>query len=283
MNARCRPLGAGGATDIGQRAGSTSNRCLDVGLFATSNPNQSGAAAPFGETEAATTTQPDKRATTSEGYGYPPFLSVMPCGIRLGRATAAGALATATKGSVEIPVGPWKVTPSYAPNQLALNLARDGNLKVGVDFAFDVADLSIDAGADIDRGLIAGSRFVINGVKGLTVSLSAGAAGGTVDNDSAKIVVPVETNIPIPPSPATAGLPMNVKVKFSLIIETALSGSNATLIGTGKYRLSGPIGFANGRCNRRRSPSAEPDQHSPASRSDRAVSSSECRWRCRLA
>ena len=159
---------------------------------------------------------------------------------------SSGQMPPASKGSVEIPAGDYKITPSYKANELALDIVRDGSLKVGIHFAFAVSDLSVDAGVSIKDGLFGGSRFVISGIKGLDVSLSAGAAGGEADNEKIRIEVPVEVSIPIAPSPATAGLPLVIKIEFTYSVETAITGKNSTILATGQYGLEGPIGLSGG-------------------------------------
>ncbi len=159
---------------------------------------------------------------------------------------SSGELPPASKGSVEIPAGDYKITPGYKANELSLDIERDGSLKVGVHFAFAVSDLSVDGGVSIKDGVLGGSRFVINGIKGMDVSLSAGAAGGEADNEKIRIEVPVEVSIPVAPSPATAGLPLVIKIEFTYSIETAITGKNSTIAATGKYGLEGPIGLSGG-------------------------------------
>ena len=72
---------------------------------------------------------------------------------------SAGELPPASEGSVEIPVGDYKITPGYKANELSLDIERDGSLKVGVHFAFAVSDLSVDGGVSIANGVIGGSRL----------------------------------------------------------------------------------------------------------------------------
>jgi hypothetical protein len=159
---------------------------------------------------------------------------------------SSGVLPPASKGSVDIPAGDYKITPGYKANELSLDIVRQGSLKVGIHFAFAVADLSVDAGVSIKDGLIGGSRFVISGIKGLDVSLSAGAAGGEADNEKIRIEIPVEVSVPVPPSPATAGLPLVIKIQFTYSVETAITGKNSTIFATGQYGLDGPIGVSGG-------------------------------------
>lgn len=166
--------------------------------------------------------------------------------LQLNAAPSGDNLPPASKGSVTIPAGDYKIKPAYTANALSLDIDRDGSLKVGVHFAFAVSELSVDSAVSIKSSVIGGSRFVINGIKGLEVSLSAGAAGGDIDNEKIRIEVPVEVSIPVPPSPATAGLPLVVKIQFIYSVETAITGKNSTIFATGKYGLEGPIGLEGG-------------------------------------
>jgi hypothetical protein len=153
-------------------------------------------------------------------------------------------LPPASKGSVEIEAGDYKVTPAYSPGELALDVQRDGHIKVGVHLAFSVSELSVDAGMSIADGVAGGTRFVVHGIDGLTVSLAAGTEDG--DNDKVRVEIPVEATIPIPPSPATAGLPLEITIEFTFSVETALTGRNSTITALGKYGLEGPIGVQGG-------------------------------------
>jgi hypothetical protein len=191
----------------------------------------------------AQSTEPRSSAASAKTMQFvagPGRASICACG------PSSGQLPPATKGSVPIPAGDYTITPGYQPNELSLDIDREGSLKVGVHFAFAVSDLSIDSGVSIKGGIIGGSRFVINGIKGLEVSLSAGAAGGDADNEKIRIEIPIEISVPVPPSPATAGLPLIIKIQFTYSVETAITGKNSTLVATGKYGLDGPIGLSGG-------------------------------------
>ena len=161
-------------------------------------------------------------------------------------ARADGTLPPASEGSAAIPAGDYTITPGYKANELYLDIERDGSLKVGVHFGFAVSELSVDSGMSISGGVSSGARMLVNGITGLEVSLSAGAAGGSADNEKVRLELPMDFSIPIPPSPATAGLPLVVKIQFVYSIETAITGNNSTLVATGIYGLSGPIGVQNG-------------------------------------
>jgi hypothetical protein len=195
------------------------------------------------------------RATTRSARRGAPrsgVITVAAPSVAVGRASIVcscgasdGELPPASKGSVEIEAGDYKIVPAYQPGELSLDINHDGHVKVGVHFAFAVSELSVDAGVSIADGVIGSSRLVIDGIKGLEVSLAAGTEDG--DNDKVRVEVPVEIGIPIPPSPATAGLPLQITVEFTFSVETAITGKNSTIQALGKYGLSGPIGVRGGK------------------------------------
>ena len=156
---------------------------------------------------------------------------------------AGGTLPLASDSSLEVKVGDWTVSPNIGADKLELGVERDGALKVGIDFAFDTNNLRFHGIDTIKNGQSTHSGFEITGITGLTISLQAGAAGGSADNEKIRIEAPIEANLEIPPSPATAGLPMDIKVEFTFSVETAITGNNSTLVATGIWGLDGPIGY----------------------------------------
>ena len=52
--------------------------------------------------------------------------------------------------------------------------------------------------------------------------------------------------MPIPPSPTTLGIPLNLVLEFKLLIEVALSGDNSTLQAGASYNLDGEMGVRDG-------------------------------------
>lgn len=149
----------------------------------------------------------------------------------------------ASESKLSTKIGDWELQPTLDDDQLGLEVARDGDLKVGVKALFSTADLTFHGIDTIKDGRSTHSGFEITGITGLTVSLEAGAAGGSADNEKVKFEVPIEAELEIPPSPATAGLPMVAKVEFTFSAETAITGNNSTLVATGKWKLDGPIGY----------------------------------------
>jgi hypothetical protein len=171
-----------------------------------------------------------------------PFIAE-PAALHRAAPQPGGTLPLASDSSLEVKVGEWTVSPDISDNKLELGVERDGNLKVGIDFAFDTNNLHFHGIDTIKNGQSTHSGFEITGITGLTISLQAGAAGGSADNEKIRIEAPIEANLEIPPSPATGGLPMDIKVEFTFSVETAITGDNSTLVATGIWGLDGPIGY----------------------------------------
>lgn len=180
-------------------------------------------------------------------FGAEPAVAVVPNLRPMAGGDSGGTLPLASKSGVEVKVGDWTLSPTVEATKLGIGVERDGSLKVGVDLSFDTKDLRFHGIDTIKNGQTTHSGFEITGITGLTVSLSAGAEHGSDDNQKIKIAVPIEANMQIPPSPATAGLPMNFKVSFTFSVETAITGEKSTLVATGKWGLDGPIGFSDGK------------------------------------
>lgn len=166
------------------------------------------------------------------------------------RATDPGSdeLPVPSSGALEVPVGAWTIKPYAEAGKLGVNVSHgeDEGLKLGVDFAFPVENFHVSSTASVRDGLLGRSDFLVEGVKGMDITLQGGVANGGADNSKVAIQVPIEIDIPIPPSPATAGIPLTFKIEYSLAIETALTGKNSTLFASGSYKLDGPFGVRDG-------------------------------------
>jgi len=186
---------------------------------------------------------PSANIAPSGYHGTKPFAAQPAALPKAAPQAAGGTLPVASDSSLEVKVGDWKMSPIITNDKLELGVERDGALKVGIDFAFDTNNLRFHGIDTIKNGQTSHSAFEITGITGLTISLQAGAAGGNADNEKIKIEAPIEANIEIPPSPATGGLPMDIKVQFIFSVETAITGNNSTLVATGIWGLDGPIGY----------------------------------------
>lgn len=153
----------------------------------------------------------------------------------------------------EISVGSWSMKPCADKGKVSLGIdykfggggAKPG-LKVGLVFSIATNNLHMRSSGSISGGQMNGATAVVDGLQGVDVEVAAGAANGLSDNDKVKIEVPYEIDAPIPPSPETLGLPINIKIEFKYIVETAFSSKNATLTATGNYTLTGPLGLDGG-------------------------------------
>ncbi|NUP45905.1 MAG: hypothetical protein HOW97_01110 [Catenulispora sp.] len=163
-------------------------------------------------------------------------------------ASAGGTLPPATPnagGKIPVTVGAWTATASADKSSLGLQLEHKSTagLKASVTVKFPVEDLHISSDTTVVGGRATASGFTVSGIKGMEVSLSGGAGNGSADNAKVTFEVPVELHFPIPPGPATAGLPVDISLKWSFLVTTALTGKNSTVFATGKYKLDGPIGI----------------------------------------
>ncbi len=194
--------------------------------------------------------QSDPTADDTGGIGTAAHVVRVPT-IRLVARHAAGTdpstLPLPLSKSISVPVGDYKIKAYSQTGKLGVNVQRDGPLKLGIDLAFPVEDFHISSAVNVSNGQVTKSGFIIEGVKGIEVRLSAGIGAAGIANSKLAIEVPIEVNAPIPPSPATAGLPVNVKLTYKLVIETALTGKNSTLFAGGEYGLDGPIGLSGGK------------------------------------
>ena len=147
-------------------------------------------------------------------------------------------------GKIPITIGAWTATVSADASSLGMQLDHksDSGLKATVTVKFPVDNLRIASDTTIVGGQARATGFTITGIKGMEVSLSGGAGNGSADNAKVKFEVPIEMHFPIPPGPATGGLPVDISLKWSFLIETALTGKNSTVFATGKYKLDGPLG-----------------------------------------
>ncbi|NUR60333.1 MAG: hypothetical protein HOV87_16985 [Catenulispora sp.] len=146
---------------------------------------------------------------------------------------------------IPVTVGAWTATASADKSSLGLQLEHKSTsgLKANIAMKFPVENLHISSDTSVVGGRATATGFTISGIKGMEVSLSGGAGNGSADNAKVKFEVPIELHFPIPPGPATAGLPVDISLKWSFLVETALTGKNSTVFATGKYKLDGPLGI----------------------------------------
>jgi hypothetical protein len=147
-----------------------------------------------------------------------------------------------------VEVGDWSVVPTVTDGQWGLGVRYTGvkGLEAGASVSLLGEGLRLRSSLDVVAGRIGSPTVVLDGITGLEVKFAAGAPNGADDNTQVVVEVPASFDIPIPPSPASAGLPLTLKIAFKFTVTTALSGKNTTLNGAGLYALDGPIGIEAG-------------------------------------
>ncbi len=141
--------------------------------------------------------------------------------------------------TTNLTVGPVQVDVTKASNTLTVYIRSTGAVQVGIEFCFDLDHPSIESNLDISNGAISDSSFALSGITRLTTSISAGSETGLSGNFKIKLEVPIEFNEQIFP----LGIPMNISVRNKILLETAFSAKNSTILGSGAYGITGPIGF----------------------------------------
>jgi hypothetical protein len=167
----------------------------------------------------------------------------------LPQTTTVKQLPSAFESCNGVDVGKWTINPCVQPPD---KISVGVEYKVAESLVFGASAIirtqapRTSAHVVIANGQVTSADARLDGLKGIDVTIGAGAANGAQDNAKVKIEVPIEVEEPIPPSPATGGLPLNLVFEFKLLIETAISGNNSTVGTSGSYDLSGPIGVQGG-------------------------------------
>jgi hypothetical protein len=145
--------------------------------------------------------------------------------------------------------GKWLVKPCVEAGKISLGVDYKvgSGLKVGGSMIFRTSDPHALAKVKIQNGSLANPTVLLDGIKGIDVSVAAGTANGAKDDGKFKFEIPIEVELPIPPSPGTLGIPLNLVLEFKLLIEVALSGNNSTLQASASYDLDGAMGVQDGR------------------------------------
>jgi hypothetical protein len=148
----------------------------------------------------------------------------------------------------EVQVGAFTAKPYAGETKLGVKVGYKGKthgLKLTLDLALLVDHPRIRTGETVVGGKVVRSGFLIEGVKGLEVSVAGGAENGSFDNEKVSLEIPLEVNVAIPPA-FTEGIPLAFKVSYAFTVETAFSGNNSTLFANGRYGLDGNLGILNG-------------------------------------
>ncbi|MGV9610087.1 hypothetical protein ACWDR2_41240 [Streptomyces sp. NPDC003631] len=157
----------------------------------------------------------------------------------------ADRLPPARENSVTWSHGGWEVQPESSPGELGLKIGHEAGdgLKAFIDFSLHTSDLRVRSDVSISNGRMgSGSTFVVEGVDGFSIDISAGAANGADDNKKIRVEVPVELTVPVLP-----GEPLMYSNTWKFVVGTALSGKNTTVTAGGTWRLDGPLGIVDGK------------------------------------
>ena len=120
-------------------------------------------------------------------------------------------------------------------------------LKFGTSLRFYGENIRVRSHVSIAGGKVSGpSTIVLDGIDRVRVGLLGGVDNGLSDNIKARVEVPAELVEQIPPE-LTEGVPLAIHIKFKFIVETAFGGAKSTLWTHGTYKLTGPIGYENGK------------------------------------
>ena len=208
--------------------------------------------APAVLTDADTPPSPSPAADIGPGDGtevvtMPPIrLAAARTGFPALDPTAGGKLTAPAKVCPKLGISDWSV--EYCIQGRGLSLAIDrklgDHLKVGIGLKLLTSKLRFHAGTVIKGGQMIDSGGLLDGLDGFELDLAGGVEDGAQDNVKVKIEVPVEIETG---SIVVGGIPLKMYIEAKFTIETAFSGKNSTLSGTGEYQLSGPIGIEGGK------------------------------------
>ncbi|TCO44702.1 hypothetical protein [Actinocrispum wychmicini] len=151
-----------------------------------------------------------------------------------------------TLGALEKTIGDWVVKPFLDKNGLMTNVGLDVGvtptqglkLKLGLKLRIENLQRSMRLGFH-DGQITQNSKFMIDGLKLMSLSVAAGSANGTSDNKKVKIEVPIELNQQV----IAGGFPFVISQKFTFLVTTGLSEKNANMTALGSWTFSGPLGF----------------------------------------
>ncbi|MEU2614859.1 hypothetical protein ABZ570_25215 [Micromonospora sp. NPDC007271] len=144
--------------------------------------------------------------------------------------------------SMKQKIGDWDVEAYKDKSKLGLTASHSTAVqRLKVDFDIQLLLRNLRAWGDIrvTNGVIPNPQFRIDGVEGLAITIAAGAEGGLEDNKKAKIELPIEVKQPI----IIGGFPATLTETFKFLVTTGFSAKNGNIRATGKWGLSGPIGY----------------------------------------
>ena len=207
------------------------------------SPSPSPAADVVGADGTTTVELPPIRLAALSRNTSTPTASVAPAAFD---PTVGGRLTAPLKICPELGVGDWAVEACAQGQGVTLNVDRKAgdHLKFGFTVKLSSTNLRVQAGEVVKDGQMVDSGGVLQGLDALDVTFHGGVQDGAQDNTKIKIEVPVEIETP---SVVVGGIPLKGLIEFKFSLETAFSGKNSTLSGSGTYKLTGPIGVTGGK------------------------------------
>ncbi|HEX7094552.1 MAG TPA: hypothetical protein VF183_01625 [Acidimicrobiales bacterium] len=134
---------------------------------------------------------------------------------------------------------------SYTKDGVGIGLKYDKNgVRMDVLMAFRLHAPTVRFDLKITDGKIERAAVDLHGAAGLTLQFVAASQVGLDNNVNGSLVIPVDISLPV------FGLRVPFAITFSqrILVKTAFSAKNSTLMATGDYGLSGgfSMGFQNG-------------------------------------
>ena len=110
---------------------------------------------------------------------------------------------------------------------------------MALDAHIEVSNLHVIADLPVTRGEVGTSHFRVSGIKGLVLSLQAGAVNGLSDNRKARVEIPVTLTWPT----VIAGFPAKITQKFKFLVQTAFTAKNGNITASAAWDVDGSMGI----------------------------------------
>lgn len=191
------------------------------------------------------TATPAPGADTGGSYGAAPELIATAASARV---PPSGPQSSGPNGSeASKKVGDWTLTAYRTAAALGLRAERGvgsstvqgAELKVALDAHIEVGDLRVIADIPVVRGEVGSSHFRVFGIRGLSISVQAGAVNGLSDNRKLRVEVPVQLKQNV----IIGGFPATLTQKFKFLVQTAFTAKNGNLTASASWDVDGSIGM----------------------------------------
>jgi hypothetical protein len=136
------------------------------------------------------------------------------------------------------------VIPRVDCQKIGVKIEKDGDLKLNIGFALTVDHPRIRPHFATKKGKKILAGVDLEGIRGIVLDFGAGAASGAAANQKFRVKVPVTVEVPV--HPREKGLPSSIKVEWTILVQTAITGNNSTLLARARYGLAGRLGVRKG-------------------------------------